>query len=269
MTMPLPKHSRMRRILPPLALFIFSSVLLLSLKSDRFKPLYVITDLGAMGKDSTEFTPERAVMINNAGYIAGNLITGPNNTAQGFIWSQVRGRRLLPDAIVGLDQSQSTGVYAIHDTGELIGWGKPEPGDFILSKANGLRKLADLIPDASRVYDLNNAGQVVTASKTGQIWSQEGGLHPFGSDPGVSYSSRGTNERGDVVGSLKHIATPRNAFLWQDGQAVDLNNLIPKRSGWELRDAYDINDNGWIVGVGRKNDEWRAYLLRPIPGINK
>lgn len=47
---------------------------------------------------------------------------------------------------------------------------------------------------------------------------------------------------------------------------MDLNNLIDPDSGWFLEEATDINEDGWIVGVGiNPNDEAHAFLLNPIP----
>jgi hypothetical protein len=42
----------------------------------------------------------------------------------------------------------------------------------------------------------------------------------------------------------------RHAFLWEDGEMVDLNTLIPENSGLQLVYAESINDAGEIVGIG-------------------
>jgi len=45
---------------------------------------------------------------------------------------------------------------------------------------------------------------------------------------------------------------------------VDLNTLLPPATGWLLTDAYSIDNQGAIVGVGTRPDgQARAYLLAP------
>ena len=47
---------------------------------------------------------------------------------------------------------------------------------------------------------------------------------------------------------------------------TDLNSLIPSSSGWTLESANDINDSGWIVGVGlNPSGQTDAFLLAPVP----
>src|SRR5215472_12273523 len=77
----------------------------------------------------------------------------------------------------------------------------------------------------------------------------------------------GINSRGQVVGnsllcehskSLQEITPFHHAFLWEDGNLVDLNSLIPPSSPLELVGmgllSYvlvpNINDRGEIVGIG-------------------
>ncbi|CAN5900583.1 hypothetical protein BH23PLA1_BH23PLA1_03660 [soil metagenome] len=55
------------------------------------------------------------------------------------------------------------------------------------------------------------------------------------------------------------------AVIWQDGQIVDLNTLIPHDSGWTLQSAQGVNDHGDIVGFGLFNGQTRAFLLTPVP----
>jgi hypothetical protein len=46
---------------------------------------------------------------------------------------------------------------------------------------------------------------------------------------------------------------------------IYLNNLIDPRLGWELWFAFNINDNGWIVGSGINSaGEYHGYLLESI-----
>jgi probable HAF family extracellular repeat protein len=74
----------------------------------------------------------------------------------------------------------------------------------------------------------------------------------------------GINDSGQVVGFSTITSTGEtHAFLYLDGEMHDLNDLIPADSGWELDDAYAINNSGQIVGSGRLNGEARAFLATP------
>jgi hypothetical protein len=68
-----------------------------------------------------------------------------------------------------------------------------------------------------------------------------------------------TIEGRDIIGL---DLSPR-AFLWQDGVTVDLNDLIPTNSGWQLCEAAAINDAGQIAGTGLRNGRTRAFFLDP------
>jgi hypothetical protein len=45
----------------------------------------------------------------------------------------------------------------------------------------------------------------------------------------------------------------------------DLTDLIPTDSGWtELSSATSINDQGYIVGVGKYKGHSHSFLLKPV-----
>jgi probable HAF family extracellular repeat protein len=91
----------------------------------------------------------------------------------------------------------------------------------------------------------------------------------------------GINRWGEVVGSYlpnwtgEFMGRPspnpptqqelqmKHAFISNANGQVDLNELIPTGSGWELKEATDINDSGQIVGYGVKDGQTRAFLLTP------
>jgi hypothetical protein len=64
------------------------------------------------------------------------------------------------------------------------------------------------------------------------------------------------SEDGTIVGYSflfeGDVRTDYHAVMWgKDNVAVDLNTLIDPDSGWVLRQALEISDNGqWIVGIG-------------------
>lgn len=82
---------------------------------------------------------------------------------------------------------------------------------------------------------------------------------------GFSSLARGVNEDGQVVGSSRAFRA-RRAFLWQaDTGMVDLNDLIPTNSGWQLEYARGINNVGQITGWGHLGVVRHSFLLTPAP----
>jgi probable HAF family extracellular repeat protein len=74
------------------------------------------------------------------------------------------------------------------------------------------------------------------------------------------------NNRGELVGIMWDSADKEHAFVYRDDSGfLDLNDLIPAGSGWELVFARGINSDGRIVGHGIINGEDRAYMLTPAP----
>ncbi len=53
------------------------------------------------------------------------------------------------------------------------------------------------------------------------------------------------------------------AFVYQNGQMIDLNTWLPANSGWHLDEAWSINDAGVIVGVGSYNGLEEGFMLTP------
>ena len=52
-------------------------------------------------------------------------------------------------------------------------------------------------------------------------------------------------------------------MIYVNGKIQNLNELIPRDSGWVLLEANGINDFGQIVGKGRIGGKTRAFLLKP------
>jgi probable HAF family extracellular repeat protein len=129
--------------------------------------------------------------------------------------------------------------------------------------------------------DINNLGQVVgtagapSAGTEGYVWSLDGpdfniGLLPD-IDPGLGGTSAiGINDNGQVVGLFGSSSLDNyyRAILYEEGTLYDLNNLIPANSGWTLERAFDINNQGQIVGTGVVNGQEQDFLLTPTNGTD-
>jgi probable HAF family extracellular repeat protein len=85
----------------------------------------------------------------------------------------------------------------------------------------------------------------------------------------IGSEAQGINNKGDIVGhSFTDFGSSMiRAFVRPAGGVMqDLNDLIPRNSGWLLHWASKINDKGQIVGAGSYNGAYRAYLLTPETG---
>ena len=129
----------------------------------------------------------------------------------------------------------------------------------------------------SYALDINEANQVV-----GYSGGAAGGLHAvlwlpapaYGLPPGINdlgtltpgggtSFAQAINNNGQVVGSTSTSSSPQAAFVWEDGEMVNLNERLLGGAGWNLQRAMDINDAGQIVGYGTLNGQTRAFLLTP------
>jgi probable HAF family extracellular repeat protein len=100
------------------------------------------------------------------------------------------------------------------------------------------------------------------------VWTAETGMVGLGTlerrDLGSSVAT-GVNNRGQVVGlSSTGRKNPQAAFLWQNGQMVDLNSLIDPGDVY-LSGADDINEAGHVVGfMGIPSvSQMHGFLLVP------
>lgn len=101
------------------------------------------------------------------------------------------------------------------------------------------------------------------------IAGQEAGLLPTLRDT-VNGSADAINDAGAAVGSLNIRAKRARsglgreyAYLWKDGEAIDLNTQIAAESGWELTWAGVISNVGLIGGYGQFDVQYRGFLLIP------
>lgn len=69
------------------------------------------------------------------------------------------------------------------------------------------------------------------------------------------------NDRDQVVG----LFFSGHAFLWQNGQMADLNNLVIPGTKLILTNAQDINDRGEITGQAKDPSTGAAVAFKAIP----
>lgn len=73
------------------------------------------------------------------------------------------------------------------------------------------------------------------------------------------------NDHGVAVGTSLMTTTPLSALIYGRGVLQDIHALLDPVSGegWTITYIRDINNNGWMVGLGTKNGLRRGVLLRP------
>ncbi len=142
--------------------------------------------------------------------------------------------------------------------------------------------LGTLGGDNSEAIWLNEVGDVVgsadLAGPTGNqthdavLW-RNGKIHDLGTVPGDPCSrGRGLNSRGQVVGGSSDCHNFLHAFVWEEGgQMQDLNTLIQPGTGYQLTNAFNINDRGEILakaaplGFTPNDDADLGHLVLLLP----
>ncbi|MHC4290574.1 MAG: hypothetical protein ACYSSK_11100, partial [Planctomycetota bacterium] len=231
-------------------------------------------DLGTMGQNHSG-----AYSINTAGNIAGSVRYSSESEAA--VWQNGSGS-ILPG-------EKSAEAVSINETGQMAGFaGRPGvDGIYACYWDNGAKvDLSSLFSSTSRATGINNHEQVVGFSYSNQngfLWDPDNGVTYLGAgrqpwainDSGqVVLSGQGTvylyqggsmnnlgfnayprsiNNHGQIVGIFED-AYNGTAFLWETGTVYQLSNLLaPGQEEWDFSysGAYDINENGQIVGFAR------------------
>ena len=80
-------------------------------------------------------------------------------------------------------------------------------------------------------------------------------------------SALGINDAGHVVGYMSDsLQSNERAFVYTGGRLYDLNGVADLPAGWTLRQAYDVNELGQIVGWGTNAaGRHTAFVLTPVP----
>jgi probable HAF family extracellular repeat protein len=153
------------------------------------------------------------------------------------------------------------------------------------------------IPNGGNAVAINNANQIVGSTGTNTSLGEYSFAYLYeagnitnlgtlpsngeGSEPGLTSYAYDINDLSQVVGSswlvtaLTSLQLPEkyHAFIWDNGQMSDLNDLVQLPTGWILTRASAINENGDIVGVGLKDGIAHGFVLAndqlPPPSQNQ
>ena len=203
-----------------------------------------------------------AVGINNWGQVVGgshwtDCIS--MSATDSFLWQN--------GAMINIGNLPGSGTgwaSGINDGGQVIGtsyFREDDRWNGYLWQNGGMINLGDVYP-----YGINNLGQVVGHGGGvghGFLW-ENGIFTDIGTLGGDFSQANGINNLSQVVGYSSTTNNVVHAFIWQEGEMKDLNDLIPADSGWELSVANAISDRGEIVGTGNHDGElYRGFLLKP------
>jgi probable HAF family extracellular repeat protein len=221
-----------------------------------------IQDLGTLGGATST-----AYAINDAGEVVGYSLVGSTYHAflySGGVMNDLDTFAYFQSAAFDVNNSQEI-------VGTLVSYGDYKSTGFIYADGS-LTDLGSPILEESQCWVINNTGLI-----SGYSWGageERSFLYAgelvvdLGEIAGYPKTyAYGINDAGQVVGSVTNTAgTVSHAFIYTGGQLLDLNNLLVAGHGWEeLSAAYAVNSSGQIVGYGRINGEFRAFLLTPEP----
>ena len=160
-------------------------------------------------------------------------------------------------------------AYDVNDGGEVVGYskvGRRAVAAFLYQHG----KLIDLgnLGGDSGAHGINNKTEVVGSSKlrSGKfaafLW-QDGNMKDLGSLGGGGSNARSINDQTVIVGQSKTSDGSKAAFIWQGGEMTNLNDLVDNADGWEITDAFKVNNKNQIAGVATKNGIQHAVLISP------
>jgi probable HAF family extracellular repeat protein len=217
----------------------------------------------------------QAYLINNAGMVVGDSYSW-NAELETLVtiavyWNPGKSFPLPP-----LHDGTVSVAWGVNDRGQIVGQsGDDEHFHTVLwstSPKAGVVDLGTLGGDSSSPNAINNHGEVVGTAQTAggdwhsALWDKSGitDLGNFGDDPfGCAWA---LNNCGQIVGFSGvdySDGSTAHALLWENGTMINLQDQIPGDSGWVLRQALGINDQGQIAGFGQFNGKMRAFLLTP------
>ncbi len=220
----------------------------------------VVTSLGTLGGSWS-----RAYGVNDNGQVAGTSLTGTGYSGA-FQWQNGAMQNLG-----SMGGNGPSGALAINNAGQVVGYSTnsaPQMHAFLWN--GGMTDLGALSDGASYAYAISDTGMVAGWGKLGtypniteHAFRWNGSMQDLGTGSWVQSSARGINDNGDVVGRLinEGDGTDWHAALSQNGGGFqDL--------GGTLSTAYDINNDGLIVGEsGKKAVLWKNGQMKDLNSL--
>lgn len=218
-----------------------------------------MTDLGTLGGTESE-----GLGINGSGEVTGESQTTGNANTNAFLFN---GSSMVDIAPL-LNRSIGS---SINSTGEVAGYYTGNSGNDRAFLYNGTTSsdIGTLGGLSSIAFGINDSGMVVgqsslTGNSAAHAFCYNGSkmtdLGTLGGTESIAYS---INNSGQIVGNSE-TSNSVAPFLYSNGQMINLNSLIASNSGWQIRSAISISNNGNITGMGSLNGGAdHAFLLTP------
>lgn len=206
--------------------------------------------------------------INNQGQVVGWSFNDQNKQTA-TLWRN-------GNAIALTTTGSASEASDINNQGQAVGW--QNIGDranaVFWTSDNQLIELASLGGNGSQAFAINDAGWTVGWSNSADayqhatLWANDEVID-LGRLGGYASYAYGINNLGQIVGSYvsdQQDGVEEFAILWENGNAINLNDLIGDNLGVTLISANSINDQGWIVVQGEDSNGYlNYYLLTPVP----
>jgi probable HAF family extracellular repeat protein len=221
-----------------------------------------LVDIGDLGGGSAT-----AYGLNDSGQVVGSSYLANGGGAHPFLYSN--GKMIDLGTLGGVGWNSANGI---NNAGVVVGtsWAPKAFLGFVW-KNGKMKSLGTLGGPYSEAYAINNKGQITGAADTAEsvhaFITTGGKLKDLGVISGSRSISVGLaiNDSGIVVGQSTSAQDGNyHACIYNGRKMLDLNNLIPPNTGWNLYVANGINDAGEIVGYGtRDGTTLHAFLLTP------
>lgn len=185
-----------------------------------------------------------------------------------------------PSNYIGELDQQTSYAHAINNNGDVTGQASFSGAhQAFLWQSDGtatgiLNSIGTLGGDFSVGYDINDSNVIVgyAANASGDShafsWDTTSGMIDLGTLGGSASIARSVNNAGQIVGYAVTTEGDPHAFIYENGQMHDLNNRVVDSNGWELIDAYHINEFGEVLVRGKRGNE-NEYLILTYSGIVK
>ena len=127
-----------------------------------------------------------------------------------------------------------------------------------------------LVVGSSLIDDPGHGAKDVNERLRGFVWDAERGILELPGLGGLYSEAFAVNNNGVVVGAAERDDGAIAGFAWEQGMLLDLNDLLPDGSPWEITMATEISDDGDILVWAYNNDlgDGELYpIIVEIPSV--
>jgi hypothetical protein len=216
-----------------------------------------------------------ATAVNDSGVVVGYSSTATDGFSGAMEWLDSSGHQVNLGTLPGAAVPDAAAID-INNAGEIVGFAydshdMQQAVIFSGGSAQPLAELAGSTGDGAAAVS-QSGGYIVGDARTPDGSTEAVQFSPgptavnLGSLPGESQTQAlAVNSSGMAVGASGPVedGPGQVAVLFDGGNVIDLNSLLPANSGWTLEQADGINDNGQIVGWGVHDGNVRAFEMTP------